>query len=70
MPYLLNKFRSRHGDIRPVKVDGMEDLATEFDIVVNCTGVGARHLLGDTLVHPVRGHIFRVSQKLGFYEGV
>lgn len=61
MPFLLNKFRSRNGEIRPIKVDLLEALSPEFDFIINCTGIGAQHLIGDKLVHPVRGHIFRVS---------
>lgn len=30
------------------------------DVVVNCTGLGARLLVGDALVHPVRGQVVRV----------
>lgn len=65
MPYLLNKFRLRNGEIRPVKVERLESLSPEFDVIINCTGIGAKHLMRDELVHPVRGHIFRVSFQIG-----
>ena len=35
-------------------------LAGEFDVVVNCTGLGARELCKDDKVEPARGHILRV----------
>jgi D-amino-acid oxidase len=31
------------------------------DVVVNCAGLGARELVGDSAVYPVRGQIVRVS---------
>ena len=35
--------------------------AGKFDVVVNCTGLGARELCNDDKIAPVRGHIIRVS---------
>ncbi|EIE24709.1 FAD-linked reductase, C-terminal domain-containing protein [Coccomyxa subellipsoidea C-169] len=31
-----------------------------FSLVVNCTGIGAARLFGDTEMYPVRGHVIRV----------
>ena len=33
----------------------------KYDVVVNCTGIGSRQLIGDTSVYPVRGQVLRVS---------
>ena len=33
----------------------VSELAGSCDVLVNCTGLGARQLLGDTTVTPVRG---------------
>ena len=33
---------------------------TTYDAVVNCSGLGARALFGDTSMYPVRGHVVRV----------
>ena len=41
-------------------------LADSYDVVVNCTGFGARELCGDSLVEPVRGQVIRVSKKYDF----
>lgn len=36
-------------------------LAGSYDVVVNCTGMGARWLCNDESVEPVRGQVIRVS---------
>ena len=32
-----------------------------FDVVVNCTGFGAKKLFGDLDLVPIRGQVFKVS---------
>lgn len=61
MPYLLHEFRSKGGVIIAKKVESLEELIGAYDVVVNCTGLGARGFVHDQLVHPIRGHIFRVD---------
>ncbi len=36
-------------------------MGEDADVVVNCTGLGARELVGDSTLYPVRGQIVRVS---------
>ena len=42
------------------KVESLRDLAASYDLVVNCTGVGAAQLVGDRSVVPTSGHVLRV----------
>ena len=35
-------------------------LVGDFDVIVNCSGLGARTLANDDSVFPINGHIFRV----------
>lgn len=42
------------------KINDLKELGEEFDIVVNCTGVGANQLVPDPLVQPKRGQVMRV----------
>lgn len=34
---------------------------TGYDLVVNCTGLGAAELFGDTSMFPIKGHVIRVQ---------
>ena len=43
------------------KVQSLQELAGEFDAVVNCTGLGARWLCEDYFMAPIRGQVTRVS---------
>lgn len=39
----------------------MWELQPSFDIVVNCSGLGSRQLVGDSTISPVRGQVLRVQ---------
>lgn len=38
---------------------GLQELAG-YDLVVNCTGLGAMKLFNDQSMYPIRGHVLRV----------
>ncbi len=41
-------------------VTSVDEAFAVADVVVNCTGLGARKLFGDESVYPIRGHVVRV----------
>ena len=45
--------------IEKKQVDKLEDL--DADVIVNCTGLGAASLVGDSNLFPVSGHVLRVT---------
>ncbi|ELR18976.1 Damino acid oxidase [Acanthamoeba castellanii str. Neff] len=53
VPQLLAQLREVH-DLR--------EAFHEFDVVINCTGIGSRWLCNDPHVYPLRGQILRVRQ--------
>ncbi|MER5389283.1 FAD-dependent oxidoreductase [Saccharopolyspora sp. NPDC002686] len=55
LDHLVARFRDAGGDLQLSPVPTLADAAAEASTVVNCTGVGARELVGDPGVHPVRG---------------
>ena len=55
LDYLVDRFILAGGDLSISPVPTLADAADEARIVVNCTGVGARELVGDPGVRPVRG---------------
>lgn len=60
LPFLIKRFREMGGVLEERNVSSIEDVAEQGRIVVNCTGLGARQLLGDNEVFPIRGQILRV----------
>ncbi|XP_013409753.1 D-aspartate oxidase isoform X2 [Lingula anatina] len=59
--WLLKRFESRNGKVLKKKIKTLEELAYDFDVAVICTGLGARELVGDADVVPVRGQLIKVS---------
>jgi D-amino-acid oxidase len=39
------------------KISSLSELKDEADVVINCTGLGARNLVGDLTVRPARGQV-------------
>ena len=61
--YLRSRFEAAGGAI--VEDKAVHDLSEAFavcDVVVNCTGLGARELVHDTAFRPTRGQVVRVQQ--------
>lgn len=54
------EFTKMGGDIIERHIDRLTDLEG-FSVVINCTGLGARPLLADEAVIPIRGQIMRVE---------
>ena len=57
--YLLDRFVRSGGNVEHHAVSSLEE-AREGRVVVNCAGLGARELVGDPLIEPIRGQIVRV----------
>ncbi|MFT4152435.1 FAD-dependent oxidoreductase [Parafilimonas sp.] len=56
LPYLQHIFSTRNVVFRQQEVRGFDEL-TSFDIIINCTGLGARNLCHDENIIPIRGQI-------------
>lgn len=41
-------------------IKSFEEVA-EFDVIINCTGLGSYELAGDEKVHAIRGQVTRVD---------
>ncbi|HET7228510.1 MAG TPA: FAD-dependent oxidoreductase [Longimicrobium sp.] len=59
--WLAARFAEHGGEVEIARVGRLEDVAGEFPLVVNCTGLGARELVGDGRMRAVRGQIVRVE---------
>jgi D-amino-acid oxidase len=60
--YLLARFERLGGALEQRAVASIDELPPTYDAVVNCAGLGARELLGDGELRPIRGQIIRVAQ--------
>jgi D-amino-acid oxidase len=58
--YLLERFTVAGGRVERAVVSSLEEAAATSRVVVNCTGLGARELVGDHQMTPIRGQIVRV----------
>jgi D-amino-acid oxidase len=62
LPWLIGQFTSRGGQLDRRRVGSLAEVAdVDTDVVVNCSGIAARKLVGDNSVYPVRGQIVRVT---------
>ncbi|CAN7999854.1 unnamed protein product [Ixodes hexagonus] len=61
LPYLMQRFQRRGGHFIERRVNRLEELALDYDVVINCTGLGASTICPDASVHPVRGQTIRVN---------
>ena len=61
-PWLARQVTERGGEIVSQRVSDLAELAGPgVDAVVNCPGLAARELVGDSSVYPVRGQVVRVK---------
>jgi len=61
LPWMMNRFLKAGGSIVRKRVESLQELANQYEVVVNCSGIGARKLVGDKLVSPLRGQVMRVA---------
>ena len=57
LDYLAKRFARAGGEIRVARCDSLEDLSSDFALIVNCSGVGAKMLAHDVAVEPHRGQV-------------
>lgn len=60
MPYLKDKLLRHNASFEQRRVDKVQDLSGEFDILVNCSGLASRQLFNDTKIRGTRGQLVRV----------
>ncbi len=60
LAYLMDRFAGAGGSVERRAVSSLEEPAREARLVVNCAGLGARELVGDASMRPIRGQIVRV----------
>jgi D-amino-acid oxidase len=62
LPYLRNCLVSQGGRIVSREISSFSQLFSEDNVVINCSGLGARQLANDSDLHGVRGQIVRIKR--------
>eukprot|EP00057_Strongylocentrotus_purpuratus_P004128 XP_003728090.1 PREDICTED: D-aspartate oxidase isoform X1 [Strongylocentrotus purpuratus] len=57
---MTEKFLKNGGTMIQRMVDSFAELSGQYDVIVNCTGIGSRFLANDDSVEPVRGQVMKV----------
>ena len=55
MKFLMNELTKRGCHFVRTRVQSLESLKSSYNIVINCSGLGARTLIPDISVYPIRG---------------
>jgi D-amino-acid oxidase len=62
LPFLQRRFQERGGRVLQREVRSLDEAwRAGPEVVVNCTGMGARTLVGDESLVPIRGEVLRVA---------
>ncbi|WP_436535231.1 FAD-dependent oxidoreductase [Actinoplanes sp. HUAS TT8] len=59
--YLLHRFLETGGSLETRAISRLHEATTHADLVVNCAGMGARALVPDRALYPVRGQLVVVE---------
>ncbi len=60
LSYLMKRFAASGGSVQRRTISSLDEVAGEARVVVNCVGLGARDLVDDASMTPIRGQIVRV----------
>ena len=60
LAYLMDRFVETGGSVERKTVSSLAEAAGGARVVVNCSGLGARGLVGDASLAPIRGQVVRV----------
>jgi glycine/D-amino acid oxidase-like deaminating enzyme len=60
LPWLMGKIKELGGSMECRKINNLSELVS-YGVVINCTGMGARELVNDQNMYPLRGHMMSVK---------
>jgi D-amino-acid oxidase len=62
LDYLAKRFHSAGGIIQSAHLNKVDEIPRDFDLIVNCAGIGARELAHDSELEPHRGQVVIVPK--------
>jgi D-amino-acid oxidase len=60
LSYLMDRFAASGGKVQQRTLSSLDEVAGEAGVIVNCVGLGARDLVSDATMYPIRGQVVRV----------
>jgi D-amino-acid oxidase len=57
LDYLANRFRNAGGIIESAHISKVDEIPPDFNLIINCAGIGARELVHDSELEPHRGQV-------------
>ncbi len=61
LDYLVRTFQAGGGQIMQRTITDLKEAFAQNTVVVNCSGLGARELVGDRDLHPARGQVVKIK---------
>lgn len=61
LPWAMLRFQERGGNVMSKTVESFGELADDYDVIVNCLGLGAKQLCHDYQLVPIRGQVIKVQ---------
>lgn len=61
LPWAIDRFQQNGGTVTKGNVSSLDDALKSYDIVFNCTGMGAQKLCNDHKLVPIRGQVLKVK---------
>ncbi|XP_073193138.1 D-aspartate oxidase isoform X1 [Lepidochelys kempii] len=59
--WLEKRLKGNGSQVYARRIKDLWELHSKYDIVVNCSGIGSRELMGDLEIYPVRGQVLKVN---------
>lgn len=69
MPWLVKQVEEKGGVIKQQIVQRLDEISNAYELIINCSGLGARLLTGDEL-YPVRGQVISVRRPEGMVDDI
>ena len=57
LDYLAKRLRTAGGTIQSAHISKVDEIPCDFDVIINCAGIGARELVHDWELEPHRGQV-------------
>ena len=61
LSWQMEQFKAKGGRVMERRLESLQEIDGQYDIIVNCTGLGSRELVNDNQLYPVRGQTIIVK---------